>query len=611
MIELQTIINVWVNALAWFAGLSLIFLVLTRFSPCNPGKYWWHDRRAAFTDILYWLLLPLMMQIGRIAFLVLGTWLLYGSNPQPEFIARALPIAVQCILILLIQDVLMYWIHRLFHTRFAWKFHAVHHSPEVLDWTSTMRFHPVNAIAEFALADVIILLMGFSPTALIILGPINMMYSVMVHANLNWTFGPLRYIFASPVFHRWHHTSEEEGRDCNFAPTFPFLDYFWGTFAMPAQQRPQVYGVGDPTFPRGFLGQTVYPFLGIGPWALRHPVIGIALTMGAIFGGYLAYEKLAEPQEIVKNTPTDIPLSQPSEPRQLQFDRAAVLEPASCVSVSATANRIAFGNSLGSTIIRNPSSEERITCDGHNRRVNAIAFSPDGSKLASASGDETARIFDVKTGNILGTLPKHGTSILSIALLDDGRIVTATVDGILRISTMQGQLLKQRATKGGASHAIAASADGKHIVIAQSSSVSVWQPDNNILHEYTGLKQMPYGIAMSANGKQFAVGEYSGRVLMWNVGTFEPSWTQTQHDGPVYTVAFSNNGKVLASGGADKQVRLWNVQDGKLARTLSGLPGMAFAVSLDGNNHCVIAAGKDGQFKVWEPSPGEIIQVGN
>ena len=103
--------------------------------------------------------------------------------------------------------------------------------------------------------------MGFSPVALAILGPFNMIFSAMVHANLNWTFGPFRYVLASPVFHRWHHTSEEQGLDKNFAPTFPFLDWMFGTFHMPAGQVPQEYGIdaANAPMPEGLLPQLVYP----------------------------------------------------------------------------------------------------------------------------------------------------------------------------------------------------------------------------------------------------------------------------------------------------------------------------------------------------------------
>jgi sterol desaturase/sphingolipid hydroxylase (fatty acid hydroxylase superfamily) len=161
---------------------------------------------------------------------------------------------------LAIQDVLLYWIHRGFHTRLAWRFHAVHHSSTVVDWISAARFHLVNYLLSFVVADVVVLLMGFSPEALLFLTPFNLIYSSMVHANLNWTFGPLRYAFASPVFHRWHHAADGEGASANFAPTFPILDLVFGTFYMPVGQVPEHFGNGEAEYPEDFWGQLLEPF---------------------------------------------------------------------------------------------------------------------------------------------------------------------------------------------------------------------------------------------------------------------------------------------------------------------------------------------------------------
>jgi sterol desaturase/sphingolipid hydroxylase (fatty acid hydroxylase superfamily) len=172
-----------------------------------------------------------------------------------------MPIWQQCLAIQLLQDVMLYWIHRGFHTPLGWRFHAVHHSPTNLDWMSAPRNHVVNFVLSFILADVVVQLMGFAPLALYILAPINVFWSCMVHANLNWTFGPLRFVLASPVFHRWHHTLESEGLNKNFAPTFPVLDVIFGTFHMPAGKVPEQFGNGEPDFPEGFLGQLIFPFL--------------------------------------------------------------------------------------------------------------------------------------------------------------------------------------------------------------------------------------------------------------------------------------------------------------------------------------------------------------
>jgi sterol desaturase/sphingolipid hydroxylase (fatty acid hydroxylase superfamily) len=244
----------------WLAGMAVAFGILAWLMPCNRGMYWWKDLRGFATDLVYWFFMPLVFRNGR-TLLLWGAVLLMFGGREPQFLpVQHWPLWQQCVAVLLIQDVILYWIHRAFHGRLAWKFHAVHHSPRVLDWISTTRFHPVNSLLEFAVADVVVVLMGFSPASVMALAPFNLAYSAMVHANLNWTFGPLRHVFASPVFHRWHHTTREEGLNKNFAPTFPILDVIFGTFYMPAGRVPENFGIGDSQFPQGFWGQMLYPF---------------------------------------------------------------------------------------------------------------------------------------------------------------------------------------------------------------------------------------------------------------------------------------------------------------------------------------------------------------
>jgi sterol desaturase/sphingolipid hydroxylase (fatty acid hydroxylase superfamily) len=108
--------------------------------------------------------------------------------------------------------------------------------------------------------DVVLLLAGISPNVLVFLGPFTVAHSAFVHANLNWTLGPFRYVLAGPVFHRWHHTAADEGGEKNFASTFPILDVLFGTFYMPENKLPAAYGIADRSFPPSFGQQMIYPF---------------------------------------------------------------------------------------------------------------------------------------------------------------------------------------------------------------------------------------------------------------------------------------------------------------------------------------------------------------
>ena len=154
-------------------------------------------------------------------------------------------------------DFVLYWIHRAFHRGFLWKYHAVHHATRELEWTSAARFHPVNLALGTAAVDIAALLCGISPEIFLVIGPFNTITSCLVHANLNWSFGPLRYVLVSPVFHRWHHARAV--RDKNFASTFSLWDVMFGTAYMPAKARPADYGIDDAAMPEGMWAQIAYP----------------------------------------------------------------------------------------------------------------------------------------------------------------------------------------------------------------------------------------------------------------------------------------------------------------------------------------------------------------
>jgi hypothetical protein len=110
------------------------------------------------------------------------------------------------------------------------------------------------------LVTAIMLFLGISPTVVLFLVPFNSVTAFFVHANLNWTLGPLRFVVATPVFHRWHHARPGEGGNANFAPLFSLWDVLFGTFYMPERRVPANYGIDDPSFPQSFIGQLVYPF---------------------------------------------------------------------------------------------------------------------------------------------------------------------------------------------------------------------------------------------------------------------------------------------------------------------------------------------------------------
>jgi sterol desaturase/sphingolipid hydroxylase (fatty acid hydroxylase superfamily) len=249
-------------------AVGAVFTVLTSFWACNPGQVWWR-KPDLVTDLCYWFIIPLFARYLRIGLLVIGAAVLFGIT-TPEGLVEfyddghgplsQLPLWSQVAIFLIGSDLMMYWIHRIFHRPTLWKYHAVHHSSKEVDWISAARFHPINIMLGSVATDVVLLLAGISPNVFVFLGPFTTAHSAFVHANLNWTLGPFKYLIAGPVFHRWHHTAADQGGEKNFAATFPILDLIFGTFYMPKEALPTQYGVDDQAFPPGFGAQMIYPF---------------------------------------------------------------------------------------------------------------------------------------------------------------------------------------------------------------------------------------------------------------------------------------------------------------------------------------------------------------
>lgn len=171
----------------------------------------------------------------------------------------SLPFWAQVLLGLLIADFIYYWGHRLFHNRPFWRLHAIHHSPPTLDWLSSVRSHPFEDAFISMLQVVPLLFLGFPLETFVVVTPIIAVWSVLSHANVSWDFGIFKYIIISPRFHRWHHTSESEGLDKNFAGIFPFFDLLFGTWFMP-DRVPTEFGAGDTRVPAGLWNQLLFPF---------------------------------------------------------------------------------------------------------------------------------------------------------------------------------------------------------------------------------------------------------------------------------------------------------------------------------------------------------------
>ncbi len=249
-------------------GMVLGFAVLT------PVERHWrrHDqpvrRPGLRTDLFHLLLSGGLNTAGLVVAVVLWAIVLFPFRPlslAPWF--QSLPAAVQAVSAFVALEVVGYLAHRLEHeVGFLWRFHAVHHSSAHLDWVAGARLHPMEGLIVGTIVAPPLLFLGVGPTTLGALGAITQLWGVLLHMNVRWRMRALDGVWSSPDFHHWHHSNHPEARNTNYAGFLPVLDRLFGTYHLPRQGRPTVYGIDEP-MPDGWWRQLAHPFR-------RRPAVG-------------------------------------------------------------------------------------------------------------------------------------------------------------------------------------------------------------------------------------------------------------------------------------------------------------------------------------------------
>lgn len=240
--------------------------------PSEPGRRWW--RRPWRADLCHWLAGPVVERVARgLLLLALGVslvglggiaidrgWIERMRHPDSWFAHQ--PPAVQVLLAVVGADFVSYWVHRAMHrVPWLWPLHAVHHSSTQLDWFAARRNHPLNVALNLTVFAAAMLVAGVPLDVLAGVAPLLGLFGVLGHANLRWRYPrPLRLVFASPIFHRWHHTAIDEGGDRNFAAFLPLWDRLFGTWYLPEDRSPQRFGIAGDPVPPTYLGQMLHPF---------------------------------------------------------------------------------------------------------------------------------------------------------------------------------------------------------------------------------------------------------------------------------------------------------------------------------------------------------------
>ncbi len=211
-------------------------------------------------------------------------------------------------------------------------------------------------------------------------------------------------------------------------------------------------------------------------------------------------------------------------------------------------------------------TQEKNRLQGHERAVLSVAFSGDGRRIVSGSNDDTVRLWDVETGQLIGDpLQGHQDAVNSVTFSgDDRRIVSGSDDNTIRLWDAE-------------------------------TGEPIGQP-------LQGHEDAVNSVAFSGDGRRIVSGSRDGAVRLWDAETGEPIGQPLQgHNGVVLSVAFSGDGRRIVSGGHDATVRLWDAETGQpIGQPLQGHEDSIRSVAFSPDGRRIVSGSRDDIIRLWD-----------
>lgn len=253
-----------------------------------------------------------------------------------------------------------------------------------------------------------------------------------------------------------------------------------------------------------------------------------------------------------------------------------------------------------------------LAINGHVDQVYWVAVSPDGKRIATASGDGTARVWDSQTGVELKRFVGAQKDVRAVAFSPDGRwLATGGGDTIVRLWDPEtGVELRKLSGHSGRIYSLNFSSDGKRLVSGSwDHTACIWDVETGSeQRKLTGHSKQVYVACFSPDGKRVATSSNDTTCRLWDAETGAELKRLQGHTDIAVSIAFSPDGRRVVTGSIDRTARLWDVETGQQTGQLNETGGFFDSIAFSPDGQFIATGGVDKSLHVWNSQTGAEIQ---
>jgi WD40 repeat protein/DNA-binding SARP family transcriptional activator len=252
----------------------------------------------------------------------------------------------------------------------------------------------------------------------------------------------------------------------------------------------------------------------------------------------------------------------------------------------------------------------RMILGGHTGDIYAVAWSPDGTRIAAASDDSTAIVWDGRTGERLVTLSGHEKAVSNLAWSPSSEaIATAGDDGTARIwvAATGEELLTLSGHEGPLVDVVWSPSGDRVVTFGYDGTARVWDAVTGEVLLVVAHDAPTIAAAWSPLGNQVVVGDYSGGVIVWDGATGKELLVLDGHEAAVYDVSWAPSGDRIATASGDHTARVWDASTGDALQVLTGHRDEVWRARWSPAGDRLVTTALDASTQVWDPATGEAV----